>query len=278
MLRICGEFSCPARTSRTVVHIIRAATYDELCKIPHNPPNRTCGSPGIRLSSGIMQLAHGTPVRSRFQPSPVTPRYRWLCVPPAPESCTASPRCPSPSRRQTCSRPDSTEPPISQPGPFASACDASELPAPSRGVHRQSHSRGPCPSVIPPHLRPLSSTGTTPRLQSYGPLRHPAGPACPSRGSGCRAHGTDGASRVATPSIFHTCRRHYPGGNQPVVPSLSSRPVGGLPLSCGGSAPAFDVSRPAQRSLHVSAHVVAEPPSDLAPPLAVSTVSSYVPV
>ena len=224
-----------------------------------------------------MQLAHGTPVRSRFQPSPVTRGTGGFACPRL-GSCTASPRCPSPTRRQTCSRPDSTEPPIGQPGPFAYACDASELPAPSRGVHRQSHSRGPSP------LRHSSSPeapfldGHYPRLQSYGPLRHPAGPACPSRGSGCRVHGTDGASRVATHSIFHTCRRHYPGGNQPVVPSLSSRPIGGLPLSCGGSAPAFDVSRPAQRSLHVPARVVAKPPDDLAPPLAVSAVSSFVPV
>ena len=30
-----------------------------------------------------------------------------------------------------------------RPGPFAYACDASELSAPSRGVRRQSHSRGP---------------------------------------------------------------------------------------------------------------------------------------
>ena len=28
------------------------------------------------------------------------------------------------------------------------------------------------------------ATGITRRLQSYGPVRHPAGPACPSRGSG----------------------------------------------------------------------------------------------
>ena len=35
----------PGSTSRTVVHIIRAATYGGLCGIPHNPPNRTCGSP-----------------------------------------------------------------------------------------------------------------------------------------------------------------------------------------------------------------------------------------
>ena len=105
------------------------------------------------------------------------------------------------------------------------------------------------PSVIPPHLRPLSSTGITPRLQSYGPLRHPAGPACPSRGSGCRVHGTGRTSRVATPSIFHACRRHYPGGNRPVLSSLSSQPVGGLPLISEGSASATPVSRPAQRSL-----------------------------
>ena len=105
------------------------------------------------------------------------------------------------------------------------------------------------PSVIPPHLRPLSSTGITPRLQYYGPLRHPVGPACPSRGSGCRVHGTDRGSRVATPSIFHACRRHYPGGNRPVRSSLSSRPAGGLPLITVGSASALSVSRPARRSL-----------------------------
>ena len=100
------------------------------------------------------------------------------------------------------------------------------------------------PSVIPPHLRPLSSTGVTPRLQSYRPLRHPAGPACPSRGSGCRVHGTDWTSRVATPSIFHACRRRafprrtgksglHPAGHSlrrgkfaaPSPPALRSPPI-----------------------------------------------------
>ena len=38
------------------------------------------------------------------------------------------------------------------------------------------------PSVIPPHLRPLSSTGVTPRLQSYRPLRHPGRPGLPLAG------------------------------------------------------------------------------------------------
>ena len=67
-------------------------------------------------------------------------RYR-RALPPASRSCTASPAVPL--RRQACSRPDSTEPPIGQPSPFAYACDASELSATSRGVRRQSHSRRP---------------------------------------------------------------------------------------------------------------------------------------
>ena len=83
-------------------------------------------------------------------------------------------------------------------------------------------------------LRALPSAGVTPRLRYYGPIRHPAGPACPSRGPGCRVPGTGRASRVAAPSIFHACRRHYPGGNRPVRLSLSSRPAVGLPLITGG--------------------------------------------
>ena len=58
-----------------------------------------------------------------------------------------------------------------------------------------------------------------------------------------------GASRVAALSTFHACRRHYPGRNQPVLSSLSSRPTGGLPLITGGSASALTVSGPARRSL-----------------------------
>ena len=196
-----------------------------------------------------MHLARGTPVRGRFQPSPVTRDTGGFACPRFPEAARLHSRRPSPSRRQACSRPDSTEPPIGQPGPFTYACDASELSAPLRGFIGKATPAGFRPSVILPHLRPLSSTGVTPRPRYYRPLRHPAGPACPSRGSGCRVHGTDWASRVATPSIFHACRRHYPGGNRPVLTSLSCQPVGGLPLFSGGSASASPVSRPAQRSL-----------------------------
>ena len=176
-------------------------------------------------------------------------RERSTALPPAPIGCTASPaRCPSPTRLQACSRPDGTEPPFS-PAPSLTHVMLWDSPPLHAGFVGKATPAGFRPSVIPPHLRPLSSTGITPRLQYYGPLRHPAGPACPSRGSGCRVHGTGRASRVATLSIFHACRRHYPGGNRPVPMSLSSRPVGGLPLISEGSASATPVSGPAQRSL-----------------------------
>ena len=80
------------------------------------------------------------------------------------------------------------------------------------------------PSDIAPHLRPLSSTGITRRLRSYGPLRHPDGPACPSRDSGWCVHTTDRASRVASIPLLYACHRQYPGGTgQCARRSLPSR-------------------------------------------------------
>ena len=69
----------------------------------------------------------------------------------------------------------------------------------------------------------------------YKPIRHPAGPACPSRGSGRNVRSTDRASRVAPAPLFHACRRHYPGGTGrcvcrslpgPWQPSPKNRRVG----------------------------------------------------
>ena len=173
-----------------------------------------------------------------------------FALPRLPEAARLHPRCPSPTCRRACSRLGGTEPP-NQPGPAPSLTHVmlrDSLPF-QAGIVGKATPAGLRPSVISPHLRPLSSTGVTPRLQYYGPLRRPAGPACPSRGPGCRVHGTDRASRVATLSIFHACRRQYPGGNRPVRSSLSSQPVSGLPLMTGGSASASCVSRPARRSL-----------------------------
>ena len=168
---------------------------------PSPPPalrTGTCGFP-----------ASGSPVGSCI--SHAERRFgALLAVPaalpaPVPRSCTASPaRCLSPTRRQTCSRPDGTEPPFS-PAPSLTHVMLRNSPPLHAGFVGKATPAGLRSSVIPPHLRPLSSTGITPRLQYYGPLRHPAGPACPSRGPGCRVHGTGRASRVALrlPSSMH---------------------------------------------------------------------------
>ena len=81
-------------------------------------------------------------------------------------------------------------------------------------------------------------------LQAHPPPRRPGltlagcqfGP-CPT---------TDEASHVASSLIFHACRHQYPGGSRPVLLRLASRSTIGLPLNSGGSAPATNVSRPAQ--------------------------------
>ena len=126
--------------------------------------------------------------------------------------CTTAilPPASSPIRRRACSRLDDIEPIAFD--SFASACDALRTLGHQGGVLGRATPAGRHPSRIPPHLRPLPSAGIT-RLPRYcGPLRHPAGPACPSRGPGWRVPATDRASRVATASLFHACRRHYPGG------------------------------------------------------------------
>ena len=171
------------------------------------PPNRTCGFPASGSPAGSC-LSHA---ERRFG---VTLAVPVAFVPPASSSCTtSSARCPSPSRRRACSRPGGTEPPIG-PAPSLSHVMFRNSPPLRAGFIGDATPAGFRSSVIPPRLKPLSSAGITPRLQYYGPLRHPAGPACPSRGSGCRVHGADRASRVATLSIFHTCRRHCPGGDR----------------------------------------------------------------
>ena len=196
-----------------------------------------------------MHLAHGTPVRSRVQPSPVARGTGGFACPRLPEAARLHPRCPSPTRRQARSRPDSTEPPVGQPGPFAYACDVSELSALSRGVPRQSHSRGPSPLRHP-------STPEAPFLDGHYPASSvlrasppPCRPGLPLAGFRLpRARHRQGfpcCYAFHLPCMPTPLPRRKPAG----ASSLSSQPVGGLPLISEGSASATPVSRPAQRSL-----------------------------
>ena len=93
------------------------------------------------------------------------------------------------------------------------------------------------PSDIPPHLRPLPSADITRRLQSYGPLRHPAGPACPSRGSGwCVPHHRQGFPCCSHPPL-PCVPPPIPRRDQPVRLSLTSRPVAAFPNVRAGRLP-----------------------------------------
>ena len=124
----------------------------------------------------------------RGREEPVGPVARGRCttaiLPP-----TSFPVC-----RQTCSRPGGVEPFGSD--PFASACDAFRSLCPQGGVIGWATPAGFHPFRVPPHLRPLPSTGMTRRPQYYRPLRHPVGPDWSSRISGSGVHPTDRASRV----------------------------------------------------------------------------------
>ena len=153
---------------------------------------------------------------------------------------------PSPARRRACSRLGDIEPYGSTPSLMHVMLPES-LPS-TRGPGIATPA-GLLPSDIAPHLRSLSSTGITRRLQSYGPLRHPdrARPA-PRGGPVGACHATDGASRVA--SIPPSMRAAANTPAEPASALIARFPAdGSLPRFTAGSASALPVSRPAQRSL-----------------------------
>ena len=173
--------------------------------------------------------------------------------------CTTAilPPASSPMRRRACSRLDDVDPPRFD--SFASACDALRTLGHQDGVIGRATPAGFGSSRIPPHLRPLPSAGITRLPRYYGPLRRPAGPACPSRGSGWRVP----RHRQGFPCCHHPplpcVPPPLPRRSQPV--RVARFPAGGsLPRYSGGSASAMPVSRPARRSLRVAAHMVAKPP------------------
>ena len=122
----------------------------------------------IRLSSGIMRLAHRSPVAF------------------VDDSCGIGTLPYSIHfRSRVAARPvDALTTPASSADPFTFACDASGVSGPFPGFQAFATPETLPPSVTAPHLRPLPSTDVTPLPRYYGPLRHPAGPACPSRGPG----------------------------------------------------------------------------------------------
>ena len=100
------------------------------------------------------------------------------------------------------------------------------------------------------------------RIRSQAPFlrrRYPASlvlRACPSRASGWRLYATAGASRVSSEPLVYM-PSPLPRRDRWMRALLSFSNDGGLPRSSGGSAPASPFSRPAQRSLHVTACALA---------------------
>jgi len=88
----------------------------------------------------------------------------------------------------------------------------------------------------------------------------PHGPACPSRASGWSDGPPLGLPVLRPISLCTHAVAITPVGPQPGT-SLPCCCDGGLPHPFAGSAPTFAVSRPARRSLHVTACVLAESPT-----------------
>ena len=197
-------------------------------------PNRTCGFPASRLSSGIMRLAHRSPLASVDDSYGTGTRPYSIHV-----------------RSRSAARPvDALTTPSSLDDPFTFACDASGVSGPFAGVSGFRHSRDPSPfghrsSPEAPSLH--RHYPASPVLRASPPPCRPSLPLTGSRFGACLT--THRASHVATFFPFHACQRHYPGGSKGVPASLASPSVFGLPHFSGGSAPALPVSRPARRSL-----------------------------
>ena len=99
------------------------------------PPNRTCGFPASGSPVGSC-LSHAERRRS------LTRGAGGIAWPRLSKAARPHPRCTSPRRAaRPVHAPDGTEPPFG-PAPSLSHVMLSELSAPSRGVRRQSHSRG----------------------------------------------------------------------------------------------------------------------------------------
>ena len=124
-------------------------------------------------------------------------------------------------------------------------------------------SQGPCPFPSASEVRPLPSAGVTRLHRYYGPVRHPVRPGLAL--AGCRLVGTRHHRRGFLCCAWSPCAcmpSPLPRRDPWVHPSLAFPRDGSLPRIVGGSAPALPVSRPARRSLLVTACLLAESPGD----------------
>ena len=147
--------------------------------------------------------------------------------------------------------------------PFASACNAlGHVPTVGGVARPKANLLAVAPAGVYLELRPLCSAGITRLPRSYGPLRHPIRPG------------------LLLTEVQLMVTRHHRGGfpccvGFPLARMPSSIPRqgharvslvtsrgGSLPRFHGGSAPALRVSRPARRSLHVTACWLAESLND----------------
>jgi hypothetical protein len=97
-----------------------------------------------------------------------------------------------------------------------------------------------------PEVRALCSAGITQPQRSYDPVRLPPWPP-PESDVEAATLARDGSPPI-TRTTFPTCRAHYPGGSRGCACRLLPHACG-LPQMTGGSASAFELSRPAQASL-----------------------------
>ena len=153
-------------------------------------------------------------------------------------------------------------PPPRTPGfdSFASACDALRALRHERGVLGSATPAGVRPSRVPPHLRPLPSTGITRLPQYCGASPPPCRPGLPL--AGCRlARATPPPGFPVLPPSSSSMRAAVITPAEPAGARVARFPASGsLPHYSGGSASASPVSSPARRSLRVAAHMVAKPP------------------
>ena len=132
---------------------------------------------------------------------------------------------------------------------FSAWLDAKRQSPVARSCQHHSQTKGPflhrhypASSVLRPYPPPQEA-GSVPHDTTVGQRRLPAAP----RGFPC-----------CTQPLFRTCRRHYPRRNRWVPASFAFPNGGGLPRNSDGSASALPFSRPAQRSLHVTACALAK--------------------